>query len=253
MTVVRDGNFVGVAAPNTHLAKQAIAALEESATWDRPPHASSKTLYAYLREHARGGVPENPFKDDVAAAPKTLKATFNVPYIQHCPMEPRAAVAEWDDSGKVTIWMSTQNPFGVRREVAGAFHIAEEKVRIIVPDFGGGFGGKHTGENAIEAARLAKDAQKPVTVRWTRAEELTWAYFRPAAVIDIAATLSASGTLTTWHMVSINPGRSGVESPYKIAKIEFLQSIESEPAATAMASRNRWRWHRPPTTSPAKA
>src|SRR5205085_2696917 len=76
--------------------------------------------------------------------------------------------------------------------------------------------------------RLAKDAQKPVAVRWTRAEELTWAYFRPAAVIDIEATLSNSGKLTSWHMVSINPGRSGVESPYKIPKSEST-ATESDP------------------------
>jgi isoquinoline 1-oxidoreductase len=54
-----------------------------------------------------------------------------------------------------------------------------EKVRVIVPDFGGGFGGKHTGECAVEAARLAKGAGKPVSLRWTRQEEFTWAYFRP--------------------------------------------------------------------------
>src|SRR5262249_5563766 len=162
---------------------EAIRELEETAKWEATRHASSKTLYSDLRQHA--SVPENPFKDESASASKTLKAAFNVPYIQHCPMEPRAAVAERDKDGKCTIWTSSQNPFGVRREVAGAFHIPEDKVRVIVPDFGGGFGGKHSGETAVEAARLAKDAQKPVAVRWTRAEELTWAYFRPAAVIDI--------------------------------------------------------------------
>src|ERR1035441_220046 len=55
---------------------------------------------------------------------------------------------------------------------------------VLVPDFGGGFGGKHTGEAATEAARLAREAGHPVAVRWTRAEEFMWAYFRPAALIE---------------------------------------------------------------------
>ena len=58
-------------------------------------------------------------------------------------------------------------------------------MRVIVPDTGSGYGGKHTGEAAIEAARLAKAAGKPVKLVWTREEEFTWAYFRPAGVIDV--------------------------------------------------------------------
>ena len=71
------------------------------------------------------------------------------------PLEPRAAVAEWHD-GKLTVWTGTQRPFGVRSELAEAFRIPEDRVRVIVPDMGSGYGGKHTGEAAIEAARLAK-------------------------------------------------------------------------------------------------
>ena len=87
-------------------------------------------------------------------------------------------MAEWAD-GKLTVWTATQNPFGVRGEFAQAFRLADDAVRVIVPDFGSGYGGKHTGESAIEAARLAQAAKKPVMLRWTREEEFTWAYFRP--------------------------------------------------------------------------
>ncbi len=72
-----------------------------------------------------------------------------------------------------------QRPFGVRTEVAQIFGIPEEQIRVIVPDTGGAYGGKHSGECAIEAARLAKGAGKPVKLVWTREEEFTWAYFRP--------------------------------------------------------------------------
>jgi isoquinoline 1-oxidoreductase len=226
--VVRDGDFVGVAAPNTSIAKAAIKSIEDGAKWDQPPHPSSRELFEYLKKNTKGGMPSNPFADEVSGAAKSLRAEYHVPYVQHTPMEPRAAVAEWDENGKVTVWTATQNPFGVRREIASAFHIDEDKVRVIVPDFGGGFGGKHTGETAVEAARLAQAAKKPVAVRWTRAEEFTWAYFRPAAVIECEASLDASGKLTSWHFVNINAGRPGVESPYRCEK-KNEQAVDSAP------------------------
>ena len=78
-------------------------------------------------------------------------------------------------------------PFRVRGELASAFGLATDKVRVIVPDTGSGYGGKHTGEAAVEAARIAKAAKKPVKLVWTREEEFTWAYFRPAGVIESKA------------------------------------------------------------------
>src|SRR5439155_12899752 len=199
VVVVRDGSFVAAAAPNTHNAKKAIQAIEETAKWDSSPHPSSKDLPAYLLRHAHD-IPANPFKDE----DKPIRATYTAAYIQHAPMEPRAAVAEWSDDGKLTVWTGSQNPFGVRRELVNAFHLDEASVRVIVPDFGGGFGGKHTGETAVEAARIAKAAGKPVALRWTRPEEFTWAYFRPAAVIDVEAALDASNKLASWHFININ-------------------------------------------------
>ena len=96
-----------------------------------------------------------------APAPNAQLTTYTVAYIAHTPLEPRAAVAEWEGD-KVTIWTGSQRPFGVRSELAGNFKLPEEGVRIIMPDTGSGYGGKHTGEAALEAARLAKAAGKPV-------------------------------------------------------------------------------------------
>ena len=111
------------------------------------------------------------------------------------PLEPRAAVAQWKD-GQLTVWTGTQRPFGVKERAGRGLPIpAEDKVRVIVPDTGSGYGGKHTGECAIEAARLAKAAGKPVKVVWTREEEFRWAYFRPAGVIDVKSGARRDGTL----------------------------------------------------------
>lgn len=215
VAVVQDGSFVGIAAPTTFMAQQALDAIAATAKWEETPHPSSNDLYTYLRQHAQ--VPTNPFADDVAAAARKLKQTYHVAYVQHAPLEPRAAVAEWND-GKVTVWTGSQNPFGVRSELTKAFRLSPEQARVIVPDFGAGFGGKHSGECAVEAARLAQGTGKPVSLRWTRREEFTWAYFRPAAVIDIEAGLDAQGAITSWHHIDINAGSPGIETPYRIPK-----------------------------------
>ena len=80
----------------------------------------------------------------------------------------------------------------VQADLARDLGVPVDRVRVMVPDMGGGFGGKHTGEAALEAARLA-GAAGPVAVHWTRAEEFTWAYFRPAAVIECRAGMDQAG------------------------------------------------------------
>ncbi len=222
---VQDGSFVGVAAPTTHRARQALAAIAATAQWETAAQLSSRELFDHLRQHAQGGVPANPFPEELARAKQVLRQTYQVAYVQHAPLEPRVAVAEWQD-GKLTVWTGTQAPFGYHGELARTFRLSNDQVRVVVPDFGSGFGGKHTGEAAVEAARLALAAKRPVSLRWTREEEFTWAYFRPAAVIDVEASLDGRGTLTSWHFVNINSGGAAVESPYRVtrSRSRFLPS-----------------------------
>lgn len=217
VAVVQDEQFVGVAAPTTAKAEQALEAISKTAKWETTPHPSSKELYSYLKDHAQGGIPANPFADELAQAKQVLRQSYQVAYVQHCPLEPRAAVAEWTGD-ELTVWTGTQNPFGCRGELARAFHLSDNRVRVIVPDFGAGYGGKHSGEAGVEAARLAKAATKPVSLRWTRQEEFTWAYFRPAALIQVEASLNPEGSLTSWHFVNVNSGPSAKDTPYKAGK-----------------------------------
>ena len=148
---------MGVAAPTSFLAAAGSRRDRQHRRVGDRAHPSSEGLYDHLRAQARGGVPRNPFADEVSKAAKSLRQTYHVAYVQHCPMEPRSAVAEWEN-GRLTVWTASQVPFGVRSELCNAFGLAEDRVRVIVPDFGGGFGGKHSGECAVEAARLARTA-----------------------------------------------------------------------------------------------
>src|SRR5581483_907316 len=129
-------------------------------------------------------------------------------------LEPRAAVAEFSGD-QLIVRTGTQRPFGVRSELASAFGMPEQRVRVLMPDMGSGYGGKHSGECAVEAARLAKGAGKPVKLIWSREEEFTWAYFRPAGVIDVRSTVGADGTLQAWEFHNYLSGPSGIHTPYE--------------------------------------
>ena len=218
VVVVQDGQFVGVAAPTTFLAAQAMEAISKTAVWKTVPQPSSEEIYDYLREHARSGQ-RNSFRntgsDNFSQASKVLSETYHTAYIQHTPMEPRAAVAEWN-SGNLTAWAGIDYPQRIQGDLARAFNLSNDKVRVIVPDMGGGFGGKHTGQAAEEAARLARAAGKPVSIRWTRADEFTYAYFRPAAVIDCKAALDNNGSITAWEFTNINSGNAALNTPYRV-------------------------------------
>jgi isoquinoline 1-oxidoreductase len=235
VTVVRDGNFVGVAAPNEAVASRAVAAIR--AEWKTSPQPSGREIFDYLKKppaQAPPGRGAEPYQagrveDGLAAADVKLEQTYTVAYIAHAPLEPRAAVAEWTGD-KLTVWTGTQRPFGVRGELAQAFRVPEDRVRVIVPDTGSGYGGKHTGETAIEAARLARAAGKPVKVAWTREEEFTWAYFRPAGVIDIKSGVRSDGAITAWEFHNYNSGPAAIRPVYDVPH----QHVEFHPSRSPL-------------------
>jgi isoquinoline 1-oxidoreductase len=225
--VVHEGDFVGVVAKDAWQAERALAAIR--AHWEVPPQPSNADLFALLKKNAE---PEGNGYEHVVGAVRPAREsaeireaqTYTAEHIAHVPLEPRAAVAEWQD-GKLTVWTGTQRPFAVREELAKAFHHSPKKVRVIVPDTGSAYGGKHSGEAAVEAARLAKAVGRPVKLIWTREEELTWSYFRPAALIEVQSGMSKDGKLLAWELHNYNAGPSGIRTPYDVPN----QSIHYHP------------------------
>jgi isoquinoline 1-oxidoreductase len=226
VVIVRDGDFAGAVASDEIALANAIGAIKAGWT-TTAPQPSNQDLFEYLKQHpvtqrvvGDFGPGQLPIQGDIErglrAAAHKLEATYTVAYIAHVPLEPRSAVAEWS-SGKLTVWTGTQRPFAVKSELAEAFKIPEDRVRVIVPDTGSAYGGKHTGEAAVEAARLALAAGKPVKLIWSREEEFTWAYFRPAGLIEIRSGVSSDGLITAWEFHNYNSGPSAIETPYDIA------------------------------------
>ena len=232
--VVKDGDFIGVAAPDIKTATKALQSI--NAKWEeKKEHPSNSTIFGYLLKNPAGetsgrnsattngdverGLTEADFKHTV---------TYNIHYIAHVPLEPRAAVAEWVD-GKLTAWTGTQRPFGVQEELAEVFRMDKKNIRVIMPDTGSGYGGKHSGETAIEAARLAKEAKKPVKVVWTREEEFTWAYFRPGGVIEVNAGVKKDGNITAWKFINYNSGGAALDTLYKVGNKQVAHVRSNSP------------------------
>ncbi|HEX5466956.1 MAG TPA: molybdopterin cofactor-binding domain-containing protein, partial [Candidatus Limnocylindrales bacterium] len=219
LIVAAEQDFVGVAAADPATAERALAAVE--ATWDVPDLPSEADLEAYLRTHPieqegwGGTLDESSGDVEAALAGSTVRheATYTTAYVAHVPAETRCALAEWRD-GRLSVWVGTQVPFGVRAGLAQAFGLAIEDVRVVAGPTGSAFGGKADAGVAVEAARLAQAAGRPVRVKWSREEEFRAGYLRPAAVIDVRAGLGAQGDLAAWSMTTFNAGPNALAGPY---------------------------------------
>jgi isoquinoline 1-oxidoreductase len=235
VTFISDGEVTGVVAADLAAARDAIGALAATARWDVPAAPSDTGLSEYLRSHpADGAGMDREFRQAEGSAATALEmaevrceATYEAAYIATAALETRAALAEWADDGRLTVWTGTQTPFSVREQVAAALGIEEAKVRIIVPPTGGAFGGKHRATVAIEAATLARKAGRPVRVAWSRAEEFAAGGLRRAAVIDVTAGATADGKLSGWTFLNVNAGTPGIGTPYLVAdhRIEYQPAV----------------------------
>ncbi len=228
--VVRDGDFLGVVAADARTAARAASLVK--AEWKQNPQISSRDLFAYLKEHAERSASPHTERGSVqkamADAATKLSQTYTVAYIAHCPLEPRAAVAHWTEGG-LSVWTASQRPYGIRTELASAFQMDEERVRVTVPDSGGAYGGKHSGDAALEAAKLARGSSAPVKVAWTREEEFWWAYFRPAGVIEVASAADRGGRITAWDFVNINSGGAGLQIAYDVSNVRIAYQESDTP------------------------
>ena len=234
VTIVKDGDFIGVTAPDINTATKALHAI--NAKWEeKKDHPSHSNIFEYLLKNPSGersgrnsGTTNGDVERGLTEADFKHAVTYNIHYIAHVPLEPRAAVAEWVN-GKLTVWTGTQRPFGVQEELAEAFRVEKKNVRVVMPDTGSGYGGKHSGEAAVEAARLSKQANKPVKVVWTREEEFTWAYFRPGGVIEANAGVTKDGNITAWKFINYNSGPAGLDTQYKVANKQVAHVRSNTP------------------------
>jgi isoquinoline 1-oxidoreductase len=220
--VVRADGLIAVLHERRDVADAALRLVK--AQFDPPPEGpDDQTIYDHLVKTAPPatlvGQKGDPAEGEKLAA-QVVEETYLNAYVAHAPIETHSAVAAFED-GKVTMWASSQSPFQVKQLVAEALGVPQENVRVITPMVGGGFGGKSltirtSASQALEAARLARAAGKPVQVVWDRAEEFFYTNFRPAAVVKIRSGLSAEGKIVSWLYQVWGAGNRDAISVYDI-------------------------------------
>jgi isoquinoline 1-oxidoreductase beta subunit len=149
----------------------------------------------------------------LAAAAKVITADYEVPFLAHAPMEPANCTAYYKE-GKIEIWAPTQSAGTAVKTVAKRLGIDPSAVTVHVTMIGGGFGRRLLADEVVEAAELSKAIGKPVKLTWTREDDMRHAWYRPAGVNRLQASLDANGLPLAWtHRVatpsideSHNPG-----------------------------------------------
>ncbi len=216
--VVRDGDIVAVLHAHRDEADKALALVKAEWTRHDPPFDDA-TMYDHFLETA-GPAATVAEGGSVAAGEKlvgeVIEGTYYDSYVAHAPMEPHAAVAVVEN-GKVTVWAGTQTPFPLKNQLMQALKLPAEKVRVITPYVGGGFGGKSASRQGVEAARLAMLTGKPVRVIFSREEEFFYDTFRPASIVKIRAGLDpAKKTIGLWDYKVYCAGERGAAQFYSV-------------------------------------
>jgi isoquinoline 1-oxidoreductase beta subunit len=134
-----------------------------------------------------------------AGAPWHVDLRFDIPLAAHAAIEPRAAVAEFDATGALQVWVGSQDPFYVRDVLLRHLGLSEERVLVHAQRIGGAFGGRTLCTVELEAALLARAAGAPVKVQWTRAQEFRHAFHRPPSSHRVRVRLRAGRLHDWWH------------------------------------------------------
>jgi len=201
VAVVRDGSFLGVLAESEAGADAALRKVAADAAW-RPgaglPDQASLATWLKAQE-AEISIVDSKSAPVTRPVARTLKGSYTRPYLTHASIGPSCALAQWRDS-ELTVWTHSQGVFNLRRDLALALGLTEDKIVVHHVQGAGCYGHNGADDVAFDAARLARGAgQRPVRVQWSRADELAWSPFGPAMVVELEADLDAAGSVVAWR------------------------------------------------------
>jgi nicotinate dehydrogenase subunit B len=214
---VRDGDFIALLHTFPETAMTAVSRIK--AEWEIPEARSDdKTIFDHFLKvgtDKRINQEKGNIDQGREAARHILETEFRDSYIAHAPIETHTATAVMEGDTMV-IWASTQTPFGSQGRVARALDMPLEKVHVKEIFLGGGFGGKASDPQVVEAARIAKLSGKPVQLIWTREEEFFYDTFHSAAVIKVTSGVDDNGKIILWDSDIYFAGTRSAELFYEI-------------------------------------
>jgi len=215
--IIEDEEMIAILHRYPDIAEKALGKIK--VTYDKPEsQLNEKTIFDHLMKVAPEGdiVHEaGDLKQGRNAATAIFEETYLDGYKAHATIEPHTAVVHVEGD-KATVWPSSQTPFRAKDEVAEVLGIPADKVHVISPFVGAGFGGKSRNQQVVEAARLSKLTGKPVQVAWTRQEEFFYDTFRPAAIVKIQSGTDSAGKIQFWDYHVYFAGERGSEHFYTI-------------------------------------
>jgi isoquinoline 1-oxidoreductase beta subunit len=199
--IAKTSRGIAVVGDTTWAAIKGRAAL--AIEWDDPPagafdsEAHEKLLEAASRE--RGFVTRNEKPPPATGAVgKTIEATYHYPFYAHAPVETMNCVADVRGD-RCTIWVGTQAPNKLQKQVAELLHTTPEKVEVNLTLIGGGFGRRLAVEYALEAAEISRVVQAPVQLLWSRPDDMKHGHFQAASVHYLAGGFDAQGAPISWR------------------------------------------------------
>jgi CO/xanthine dehydrogenase Mo-binding subunit len=216
ISLVHDGNFVGVVAERDYQAVAALRALTAAAKWTEKetlPDAADlpKVLQGLEREVgtvAEAGTP--------SFAGEVFEAAFTRPYQIHGSVGPSCAVALMTEAEGLKVWSHTQGVFPDREAIAQMLALPQERVQVIHMEGSGCYGHNGADDAAGDAAFIAaKLPGRPVRVQWMREQEHAWEPFGPAMLVKVKASLAGDGRIDSWtfdlwsNTHSTRPGGAG--------------------------------------------
>jgi len=207
-----------VVADSTWTAIKARRALQ--ITWDNGPNASesSDALGEALR--AAAAKPGKRVRNDgdveaaFAKSSKLSEAVYELPFLAHATMEPMNITIQPHGDG-CEVWAPTQSPDWVQRTVAQVLSMAPEKVIVHTTLMGGGFGRRYMADYPAEVAQIAKVLQKPVQLVWTREDDMTHDFYRPASCHHMRGAVDGQGHPSAWSHTIASTSIGGFWNPEK--------------------------------------
>ncbi len=235
--VVRDGSFVGVVAPSDHRAAGAVEQLRTACRWaEESTLPDEDDLSGYLRAGPHAVVPvlDEP-SEPGAGVPRSVRASYSRPFLAHASIAPSCGVACWQQDGTLRVWTHSQGIFRLRAALAGALGTDASQVVVEHVENAGCYGHNAADDAAFDAVLLARAVPgRPVMVRWSRRDELTWAPFGSAMLADLEATVDDGGQITSWRHDVYSQGhtsRPGFAAVPGLLAGAYLERPIDQPAA----------------------
>ena len=171
--------------------------------WSQGPHTgeSTESFWAQTKEllAGKGQVVRDDGDFDAALeqSTKVLTARYEIPFVNHAPMEPQNCYADVK-ADRAHIIAPTQMPSGASRAVAAVTGIPRENIHVEMTRVGGGFGRRLTGDYVAEAAMISKKIGAPVRLQWSREDDVKHDFYRPSGMHEMTAGVDINGKITAW-------------------------------------------------------